>query len=65
MPTSSAPARPATDSIINGTTGTDSFVINMTTPGSFDLSTLTFINWNFGLDTVTVNGSSGADHDHL
>ena len=32
----------------------------MTEPGSFDLATL-FFNWNFDIDTVTVNGSSGAD----
>ena len=50
----------ATDSIINGSNGTDRLVINMTTPGSFNLATL-FFNWNFDFDTFTVNGSSGAD----
>ena len=32
----------------------------MSEPGSFDLASL-FFNWNFDVDTVTVNGSSGAD----
>ena len=53
-----------TDSTITGATGIQNFVINMTAPGSFDLSALTS-TWTVGTDTVTVNGSSGADDDHL
>ena len=50
----------ATDAIIDGSIGIDRLVINMTEPGSFDMAHL-FFNWNFDVDTVTVNGSSGAD----
>ena len=49
------------DSTITGAAGIQNFVINMTAPGSFDLSALTFNTWTAGIDTVTVNGSSGAD----
>ena len=49
------------DSTITGAAGIQNFVINMTAPGSFDLSALTFNTWTAGTDTVTVNGSSGAD----
>ena len=49
------------DSTITGAAGIQNFVINMTAPGSFDLSALTFDQWTAGIDTVTVNGSSGAD----
>ena len=50
----------ATDSTITGSIGIDHLVINMSEPGSFDLASL-FFNWNFDFDSVTVNGSSGAD----
>ena len=53
--------RAAKNSTVTGADGIQNFVINLTTPSSFDLSALTFNRWNAGTDTVTVNGSSGAD----
>ena len=40
---------------------TDAVAINMTASGSLDLSGWSFADWNTGEDTVTVNGSAGAD----
>ncbi|MEH2590705.1 beta strand repeat-containing protein [Bradyrhizobium sp. AZCC 1721] len=40
---------------------TDAVAINMTPSGSLDLSGWSFADWNTGEDTVTVNGSAGAD----
>ena len=50
----------ATDSTITGSIGVDHLIVDMSEPGSFDLASL-FFNWDFDVDTVTVNGSSGAD----
>ena len=46
--------------MITGSIGIDRLVINMSEPGSFNLASL-FFNWNFDINSFTVNGSSGDD----
>src|SRR5262249_7557544 len=46
---------------ITGSSGTDALVVNMTTAGTFDMSGWSFANWSGGTDSVTVNGTQGAD----
>jgi Ca2+-binding RTX toxin-like protein len=49
------------DATVTGAAGVQNFVINLTAPGAFDLTALRFDQWTAGIDTVTVNGSSGPD----
>ena len=46
---------------VTGGTGTQNIIVNMTNPGSLNLSGLTFSGWTSGADFVSVNGSAGDD----
>jgi len=52
----------AAASAITGTLGAvQSLTVNVAAAGSVDLSSWTFSNWTSGTDTITVNGSTGAE----
>ena len=52
----------AAASAITGTLGSvQSLTVNVAAAGSVDLSAWTFANWTSGTDTITVNGSTGAE----
>lgn len=36
-------------------------IVSLTSPGTLDLSGLTFTGWTSGIDTITIDGSAGAD----
>ena len=51
----------STSAVVTGSTSNNSLIINMATNGSLDLSSWTFANWNDGIDSVTVTGSTGSE----
>ncbi|MBU8874085.1 DUF4347 domain-containing protein [Reyranella sp. MMS21-HV4-11] len=52
----------ATTAAITGVaTSTQALVVNMATAGALNMSGWTFATWTAGTDTITINGSSGAD----
>ena len=51
----------AAAAITGTTTAAQSLVVNMAPAGTLNMSGWTFTNWTTGTDTITVNGSSGAD----
>jgi len=52
----------ATTAAITGTTAAaQALVVDMASTGTLNMSGWTFTNWTSGTDTITVNGSSGAD----
>jgi Ca2+-binding RTX toxin-like protein len=46
---------------VRGDSGANALVVDMGTAGTLDLSGFVFTNWSNNQDTVTLNGSTGAD----
>ena len=51
----------STTSTITGDTGTQALIINLAPGESLDLSGLSFSGWTNGVDTIDINGSTGAE----
>jgi Ca2+-binding RTX toxin-like protein len=51
----------ATAAITGTTAAAQALVVNMAPAGTLNMSGWTFTNWTAGTDTITVNGSTGAD----
>ena len=51
----------ATAAITGVATSAQALVVNMATAGALNMSGWTFATWTAGTDTITVNGSGGAD----
>jgi|GEM_PF-691010 len=51
----------ATAAITGVATSAQALVVNMATAGALNMSGWTFATWTAGTDTITVNGSAGAD----
>ena len=46
---------------VTGSSGTNNIIINMSAAGTFSIAGWSFTSWTAGIDTITINGASGAD----
>ena len=50
-----------TNLAVTGSAGTNNIIVNMSAAGTFTIAGWSFASWTAGIDTVTINGTSGAD----
>ena len=50
-----------TNLAVTGSAGTNNIIVNMSAAGTFTIAGWSFASWTAGTDTVTINGTNGAD----